>query len=276
MPKAKRAATTTNLTAGLSSQVLKNLVEETLAREIGKTVAEAADVGALFDGLEANPMWSAIQRLPLSSLSAQAPAPMAAAPVASAPQVAAAPKPAARKPGRPAKATQQMAVDDLLDFVVAHPGLRAEEITRAMGGDATRIKAGLAALFEAGKVTRGGKARGTTYAATGAAPAPAAPQEEEKPAKAAPPAKRPRATAKAAPAKPEKGKKFIRRSPEEIEKMVGKVLAFVSKNPGLRSEEIVKKLGGDAKAIGDALARLRAEDKVKTKGVKRAMTYATA
>ncbi len=117
------------------------------------------------------------------------------------------------------------------------------------------------------------------------APAPAAPAPAPVAAAAepvAPPAK-PVSTrgrkpaAKAAPAaKPEGHGKFVRRSSKDIEKTVGKVLGFVSRNPGLRSEEIVKKMGGDAKAISDALARLRAEKKVTTEGEKRATRYTAA
>jgi hypothetical protein len=77
----------------------------------------------------------------------------------------------------------------------------------------------------------------------------------------------------ARPAKPAKGKKFIRRSSTDIAKTVDRVIGFVAKHPGLRSEEIVKQLGGDAKGVADALARLRSEKHVKTQGEKRATRY---
>lgn len=73
-----------------------------------------------------------------------------------------------------------------------------------------------------------------------------------------------------------KGKKFVRRTPEEIAAMRNNVIAFVEKNPGLNSEGIVKKMGGDAKGISDALARLREEKLVKTQGERRGMTYQIA
>ena len=83
----------------------------------------------------------------------------------------------------------------------------------------------------------------------------------------------PGAASASAPSRP---KKFIRRSARQIAGSVGRVVAFISKHPGLRSEQIVKALGGDASGVSDALARLRASGRVKTDGIKRAMTYSIA
>jgi hypothetical protein len=55
--------------------------------------------------------------------------------------------------------------------------------------------------------------------------------------------------------------------------LVEKVVGYIKANPGQRTEEISKGIGADAKP---ALARLRAEGKVKTKGERRATTYALA
>jgi hypothetical protein len=73
-----------------------------------------------------------------------------------------------------------------------------------------------------------------------------------------------------------KGKKLVRRSPEQKRATEEKLLAFIARNPGLKSEEIVKEIGGDAKVFKSGLADLRAAKKVVTKGARRAMTYAVA
>jgi hypothetical protein len=80
---------------------------------------------------------------------------------------------------------------------------------------------------------------------------------------------------KSAPASgpPKKRRKGARRDPKAIEITVAAVLAFVEQSPGLRAEQIAKGVGGDKGDISDALARLRAAKKVKTKGHKRSMTY---
>lgn len=74
------------------------------------------------------------------------------------------------------------------------------------------------------------------------------------------------------PKKPVKAsKKHGRRSPEQIEKLCATVLTCVKANPGLRCEALKAKLGLDG--VDDALVRLRAAKKVKTKGNKRATAY---
>lgn len=55
-----------------------------------------------------------------------------------------------------------------------------------------------------------------------------------------------------------------------------KVLKLIQTSPGLRTEEIYKRSGLNAKAVKKSLAKLRADKKVKTAGIKRAMTYAAA
>ncbi len=67
-----------------------------------------------------------------------------------------------------------------------------------------------------------------------------------------------------------------RRSSKQINHLVGQVHAFIKSHPGLRSEQIMGKMGGNKHSVKDALARLRATKKVKTKGIKRAMTYQVA
>ena len=83
----------------------------------------------------------------------------------------------------------------------------------------------------------------------------------------------PNVTAAPATAKPTKSKKGLHRNSVDIEKTVAAVLGFIERSPGLRSEQIAKGLGGDRSDVKDALARLRAGGKVKTKGQKRATTY---
>ncbi len=87
-------------------------------------------------------------------------------------------------------------------------------------------------------------------------------------------------TASAAPAaatvKPSrKGKKLVRRSPEQKKAIAERILTFVAQNPGLKSEQIQKALG-DAKVVRASLKELRAAQKVATTGEKRGMTYGVA
>lgn len=58
--------------------------------------------------------------------------------------------------------------------------------------------------------------------------------------------------------------------------VLDRVVSFVAKNPGLRSEQIQAKLGGDHDTVKKALAKLRDIKRVKTTGEKRATTYTAA
>ena len=73
--------------------------------------------------------------------------------------------------------------------------------------------------------------------------------------------------------KAKRKKKFARRNPAELATTAATLLEFIQRSPGLRSEQIVKGIGGDAEALADGLKRLRASKKVTTKGNKRATTY---
>jgi hypothetical protein len=55
-----------------------------------------------------------------------------------------------------------------------------------------------------------------------------------------------------------------------------RVLEVIEANPGLRSEEIYKKLPLSVELAKKALTKLRETKRVKTKGEKRSMTYAVA
>jgi hypothetical protein len=57
---------------------------------------------------------------------------------------------------------------------------------------------------------------------------------------------------------------------------VDSVARVIGKNPGLRSEQIYKEAGLPPQIVKAALARLREKKRVKTKGTRRAMTYALA
>jgi hypothetical protein len=59
------------------------------------------------------------------------------------------------------------------------------------------------------------------------------------------------------------------------EATLARVLKVVEKNPGLRSEEIYKKLPMATDLARKALGKLRDTKRVKTTGEKRSMTYAT-
>jgi predicted HTH transcriptional regulator len=90
--------------------------------------------------------------------------------------------------------------------------------------------------------------------------------------KAAQPKKRKKAESKAKAKS--KAKKRTTRAPEEIEKTNKAILAFVKKNPDMKSTEIAEKLKIDPYYASNGLKTLRAEKLVKTKGVRAHMTYA--
>ncbi len=61
-------------------------------------------------------------------------------------------------------------------------------------------------------------------------------------------------------------------SPQVIDRVHG----FIQKNPGLRTEELYKRLDMAPDAVKKALSKLREMKKVKTAGEKRATTYSAA
>ena len=69
------------------------------------------------------------------------------------------------------------------------------------------------------------------------------------------------------------GRRGGRRGQGPSENDLQTVHDFINRNPGLRSEEIQKKIGGEPDLVRKALAKLRASGKAKTKGAKRATTY---
>jgi hypothetical protein len=94
---------------------------------------------------------------------------------------------------------------------------------------------------------------------------------------------RPRGTTKAAPtaarawAPPGKSGRLTRRSPEQIAKTVDLVAKFVKTYPmGLRSEEIRKTFGLDAREMPRILKEGLSTKKLRSRGQKRATTYSAA
>jgi hypothetical protein len=82
------------------------------------------------------------------------------------------------------------------------------------------------------------------------------------------------AAAPAKPAKKGKGGRLARRSPEDIEKVVGLITSALAKaGKGLRSEELQKVLKLDKKEITGPIAQALATKKIAKKGEKRATTY---
>jgi hypothetical protein len=76
------------------------------------------------------------------------------------------------------------------------------------------------------------------------------------------------------PAKRGKGGRLARRSPEDIESVIGLITkALADAGKGLRSEEIQKALKLDKKEITGPLAQALAAKKISKKGEKRATTY---
>lgn len=65
----------------------------------------------------------------------------------------------------------------------------------------------------------------------------------------------------------------VKRSPEDIQKLMDEFFRFVKKNPGLRIEQINAQLGTITKELVIPVRRLIAIRKIRTKGEKRATTY---
>jgi hypothetical protein len=215
---------------------------------------------------------SEIQRV-LGAQAAAAAAPAHVAPAVEAAPVAAAPAAPVKRRGRPPKAAQKSSADDLFQFISEHPGLTAEKIAKQLGTSTARLKTGLAALVTAGKVARGGKARGTNYTATSAA-APSAPEAAEPAVAAAAPKAKAAPTKKAAPVKKAKRETSKRRLITDAE--LGVVLDALKKSPGLTSVEIQRDAGIDAKQAARVLNKLRETKKVKWKGERSAAKYTVA
>jgi hypothetical protein len=64
-----------------------------------------------------------------------------------------------------------------------------------------------------------------------------------------------------------------KRSAEDLDRLSEQFVAFVSKNPGLRIEQINKQLGMTTKDLALPIRKLIADGKIKTKGKKRSTTY---
>lgn len=64
-----------------------------------------------------------------------------------------------------------------------------------------------------------------------------------------------------------------KRTASELEKMQDEFLAFVTKNPGLRIEQINKEIGTNTKDLALPIRKLLADGSLKAKGKKRSTTY---
>ena len=87
-----------------------------------------------------------------------------------------------------------------------------------------------------------------------------------------------RRTRRAAPTRTAKkgrkaGGRRVRRSAEQLAEVQEKVIAVLSKKPGLTSEEIQETLGLEKRELQRPLTLLREERRIKTKGQKRGMKY---
>ena len=168
----------------------------------------------------------------------------------------------------PAKDPRQLANENaaaaVLAFITANPGLRGEQIAKGMGADSVTVNKGLAKLRGKNEVKTKGKKRGMTYYPAGGSVGPAKRSEAVKS----------KGAAKPAPAQPRKRKRGTHRKKAEIAANDARVLAFIKASPGLRTEQIVKGLGGDAGGdVSFALAHLRGAKKIKAKGYGRGTTY---
>lgn len=64
-----------------------------------------------------------------------------------------------------------------------------------------------------------------------------------------------------------------KRTSDELDKLADTFLAFVTKHPGMRIEQINKQLGTTTKELALPIRKLIAEGAIKTKGEKRSTTY---
>jgi len=161
----------------------------------------------------------------------------------------------------PRRAANEKAAATILSFITANPGLRSEQIAKGSGESPAVIKKALVKLRDNKQVHTKGEKRGMTYYATGASAHPAKKPETPKAKSAAP-----------APAK--KRKQGTHRKKAEIAASDARVLAFVKANPGLRTEQIVKGLGGDARGdVTFSISHLRGKKKIKAKGYGRGTVY---
>ena len=67
--------------------------------------------------------------------------------------------------------------------------------------------------------------------------------------------------------------KGIKRSPEELDALVKKLLAYITKHPGQRIEQIGASLGLPSKEFVLPVKKLLSEKQITTKGQKRATVY---
>ena len=161
----------------------------------------------------------------------------------------------------PRKTANENAAAEVLAFINGSPGLRGEQIARGMGGTSTTVNKALAKLRTTKQVKTKGKRRGMTYYPAGASAGSARPYAEE-------------SHVAALPAKTKKRKKGAHRTKAEVAANDARVLAFIKASPGLRTEQIVKGLGGDDGGnVSFALAHLRGKKKIKAKGYGRWTVY---
>lgn len=64
-----------------------------------------------------------------------------------------------------------------------------------------------------------------------------------------------------------------KRAPDELDRLRDAFIAFVTKHPGLRIEQINKQLGTTTKDLALPIRKLVADGTIKTKGKKRSTTY---
>ena len=159
----------------------------------------------------------------------------------------------------PRQVANENAAAAVLTFITASPGLRSEQIAKGMGTRTAIVKKALAKLRDKEQVKTKGQKRGMTYHPAGSS---------------AESAKLDHKNGTAPPHKTTKRKKGTHRKKKDIAANDARVLAFIKASPGLRTEQIVKGLGGDVGGdISFALAHLRAATKIKAKGYGRGTVY---
>ena len=67
--------------------------------------------------------------------------------------------------------------------------------------------------------------------------------------------------------------KGIKRTSDELDQLSDKFVSFVKDNPGLRIEQINKKLGTNTRDLALPIRKLLSDGVIKTKGQKRSTTY---
>ncbi len=153
MPRGKRDSL--DLLSLLTADRRQAIVEEALGSRIRALFAKHshATLGRLIDGLVGDEHWASMKHVRVSTV---------LRPSGSGSTTASGAR-RGRPPGR--GKLSGAAIDQILDVIRKHPGLRSEQIQREISLAPKAVKAGLAQLRKDKRVRTSGQRRSTTYSA---------------------------------------------------------------------------------------------------------------